>query len=140
MEQIIHALQETLRRGGYSMTTVRKKVFLVLLDKEPQTMREIIAQLPDIDRASIYRCTKLFEKLHIITKLQIGWKYKLELSGEFGQHHHHMTCLKCGDVQVLEASGAIEEEITRLTGESGFKPTSHLLEVRGVCQTCQSLS
>lgn len=119
------------------MTTVRRKVFLALLDKEPQTMREIIVQLPEIDRASIYRCTKLFEKLHIITKLQMGWKYKLELTGEFGRHHHHMTCLTCGTVQVLEASGIIEEEIVKLAGKSGFKPTSHLLEIRGICERCK---
>lgn len=137
MEPLLHTLKETLSRGGYSMTTVRRKVFLVLLDKEPQTMREIIAQLPDIDRASIYRCTKLFEKLHIVTKLQMGWKYKLELTGEFGRHHHHMTCLTCGNVQVLEASRIIEEEIAKLASESGFKPTSHLLEVRGVCESCK---
>lgn len=137
MEPLLHLLKETLSRGGYSMTTVRAKVFLVLLDKEPQTMREIIAQLPDVDRASIYRCTKLFEKLHIINKLQMGWKYKLELTGEFGRHHHHMTCLTCGKTQVLEASRVIEEEIAKLAGESGFRATSHLLEVRGICERCK---
>ena len=137
MEPLLHMLKETLSRGGYSMTTVRRKVFLALLDKEPQTMREIVTQVPDVDRASIYRSTKLFEKLHIITKLQMGWKYKFELTGEFGSHHHHMTCLTCGKVQVLEANRVIEDEIAKLANENGFKPTSHLLEVRGICEHCK---
>lgn len=137
MDQLLHTLQETLKRAGYSMTTARKKVFLVMLDKEPQTMREITAQLPDIDRASIYRNITLFEELHIVARLQMGWKYKLELTGEFGKHHHHMTCIACGRMQVLQASQGIEKEIIRLTGESEFSPTSHLLEVRGICHQCK---
>ncbi|HEY5695682.1 MAG TPA: transcriptional repressor [Candidatus Saccharimonadales bacterium] len=137
MEQLLRTLQETLRGAGYSMTTVRKKVFLALLDKEPQTMREITTQLPEVDRASIYRVIALFEKLHIVAKLQMGWKYKLELTGEFGRHHHHMTCIKCGRVQVLEASRVIEDEIAKLTNESDFTATSHLLEIRGLCRNCK---
>ena len=38
MNQALETLTKKLKDGGFSLTTVRKAIFLSLLDKEPQTI------------------------------------------------------------------------------------------------------
>lgn len=90
-----------------------------------------------VDRASLYRTIDLFEQLGVVQRLTIGWKYKLELSDAFAAHHHHMSCLKCGDVASFNESVLIESELERLAASYGFEATGHQLELRGICKKCQ---
>lgn len=138
MNSALDLLASTLKSNGFSLTKVRKTVFLQLMDKEPQTMGELAKALEHkMDRASIYRVIDLFEKLGIAERLQLGWKYKIELSDSFATHHHHMTCINCGRVQSFEESATIEFELKQLAYEAGFKETGHQLEIRGLCSHCQ---
>ena len=90
-------LQKVLRDNGYSLTNARKIIIDNLWDSEPQSTNELIDKLHgEIDRASLYRNITLFEKLGLIQRVYIGWKYKIELSDVFSNHHHHISCLKCG--------------------------------------------
>lgn len=139
MTDHLATLTTTLKQQGYSVTDARKTVFLALLDKEPQTINELTKATADsLNRASLYRVIELFEQLGIVQRLQIGWKYKLELSDSFAAHHHHMSCITCGRVQPFEESAVIEFELKQLAQERGFQETGHQLEVRGVCQNCQT--
>ena len=137
MENALSTLVSTLKSNNYSLTTARKLVFRALLDKEPQTMAELTKTLgTKIDRASIYRVVALFEQLGIVDRLQIGWKYKLELSDSFRAHHHHITCTSCGKTQMFEESRVIEFELKQLAEEAGYVETGHQLELRGLCRSC----
>lgn len=138
MLEALQLLNSSLHNNGQSITKVRKAIFLQLLDKEPQTMHELVAALPTVDRSSIYRTVELFIKLRIIEKIQMGWKYKLELTDEFGHHHHHMTCLKCGSTVPIEGDPEIENSLLDLTSRANFKMTGHTLEINGYCQKCLS--
>lgn len=139
MQNALNTLAASLKSGGYSMTAARKTVFLALLDKEPQTIGELVKVIGNkIDRASIYRVVSVFEQLDIVDRLQIGWKYKLELSDRFAVHHHHITCSSCGRVEAFEESRTIEFEIKQLAVQAGFTETGHQLELRGMCKTCQT--
>lgn len=139
MQEALRTLATNLKSNGYSLTKPRTAVFLALLDKEPQTMGELVKTLEgQIDRASIYRIAALFEKLGIVERLQIGWKYKLELSDSYAAHHHHITCTNCGRVQAFEESSIIEFELKQLAAEIGFTETGHQLELRGLCANCQN--
>lgn len=138
MNDTLQKLTTTLKSNGYSLTAARRIVFTALLDKEPQTIAELTtATAGKINRASLYRVIELFEKLGIVQRLQIGWKYKLELSDDFTAHHHHMTCINCGRVQPFEENATIEFELKQLAKEAGFKETGHQLEIRGLCAVCQ---
>jgi Fur family transcriptional regulator, ferric uptake regulator len=90
MTDISNQLQNLLRSSGYSLTTPRKIVFTALQHKEPQTIHDIVASCQtQIDRASVYRTIQLFEQLGVVQRMQIGWKYKLELSDKFSAHHQN---------------------------------------------------
>lgn len=137
MSDLLEQFAATLKANSYSLTEPRQLVFTALKGKEPQTMQEIItACRRQIDRASVYRTISLFESLNIVQRLQIGWKYKLELSDAFHSHHHHMTCSHCSKTFALAEDSKLEKELKRLAKKQGFAMTGHQLEIQGLCHRC----
>lgn len=131
-------LGQHLRTHGFSVTSARYIVFSALEDKEAISMAELVAACGDrLDRATVYRTITLFEELGIVRRVQIGWKYKLELTDSFSNHHHHLTCTKCGSVTPLSEDIDLEERLKELSALYKFKPTDHQLEIRGLCHACQ---
>ena len=131
-------LVATLKEHRQVITVPRQLVFQALQHQEPLTMRELVTRA-GVDRATVYRTVALFEQYGIVERLQTGWKYKLELSGDFHEHHHHATCLQCGKTFVLAEDPAIERSLQRLAQTAGFQLTRHQLELQGYCSQCQKL-
>jgi len=141
MAEPLEQLKNTLKQHGQSLTKARQVIFAALVDKEPQTMREVVAGCAEqVDRASVYRTIALFERIGVVQRLQIGWKYKLELSDAFHHHHHHLTCLKCGRTFPLPADEQLEKRLKALAGSRNFIMRGHQLEIQGLCQTCHKTS
>ena len=139
MVQDVYRLKSTLKDRGYSLTLVRRTVFEILSDHDALSMNELINKVGvAADRASVYRTVQLFELLGIIHRVQIGWKYKLELSDAFVSHHHHLTCLNCGKVIPLDEDAALEKELVKLARQNDFEATGHQLEIRGYCSDCHA--
>lgn len=99
-------------------------------------MQQLVAACPGIDRASVYRVVSLFEQLGIVQRLQIGWKYKLELSDTFSHHHHHLTCLKCGRIIDFDEAPALEKDLYHIAKNNNFQIRGHQLEIQGLCRNC----
>jgi len=140
MTDVSTQLVSTLKQEGFSLTKPRQLVFEALQNYEPQTMRELVARCgANLDRASLYRTIALFEQLGIVQRLQIGWKYKLELSDAFSHHHHHFSCVRCGRLIALEEDPSLEARLHELAKAANFVPQDHQLEIRGLCDNCSSL-
>ncbi len=128
----------TLKKNKYSLTQARTLVFEALQDEEPLSMSELLTKLEGmIDRASLYRTITLFEKLGIVQRLQMGWKYKIELADDFNFHHHHITCKNCGLTLPVREDLTLEASIRTLAMEYGFAEVTHQLEMHGLCPRCQ---
>lgn len=137
MTEPLQQFKTTLKTGKQSLTKSRLAVFKALQDKEPQTMREVVeACKGQVDRASVYRTIALFEKLGVVQRLQIGWKYKLELSDAFHHHHHHLTCSKCGRTIPLPEDRQLEARLHTLSRTQNFIMKGHQLEIQGLCADC----
>lgn len=137
MAEPLQQFKTTLKTAGYSLTKTRQMVFTALQDKEPQTMAEVVAACTGLaDRASVYRTIALFERLGIVQRLQIGWKYKLELSDAFHHHHHHLTCRRCGKTIPLPEDAQLEKRLEDLAVTQNFAMHGHQLEIQGLCQNC----
>lgn len=90
-----------------------------------------------IDRASLYRTIGLFEKLGLVQRIYIGWKYKVELSDIFTHHHHHISCSNCGKIVAIKEEEQIERLLRTLASQYGFVAQGHQLEIQGLCAHCQ---
>src|SRR4051812_18203711 len=117
----VEQLKITLKQQGQSLTAPRRAVFAALQDKEPQTMRDVVTACRGLaDRASVYRTVGLFEQLGIVQRLQIGWKYKLELGDTFHRHHHHLTCTGCGAVIPFDEDPVLEKSLQAAASSKKF--------------------
>ncbi len=130
-------LVKTLKGAGQSLTTARRTVFKALRTDEPQTMHQLVAACPGVNRASVYRTVALFERLGVVQRLQIGWKYKLELGEAFRPHHHHLTCLRCDKLVEIIEDRQLEARLHGLAGQQGFSMKAHQLEIQGLCAECR---
>lgn len=130
--------ESMLKSSGYSVTKPRKSLFKMLLANHTVTIRDLINRLSKQDQASIYRNIKLFEMLGIASKLNLGWKSKLELSDLFLHHHHHLICVSCDKVMDLHDDLPIELSIAQVANQQNFTPLSHQLEIRGYCHGCST--
>ncbi|MDB5161019.1 MAG: transcriptional regulator, Fur family transcriptional regulator, ferric uptake regulator [Candidatus Saccharibacteria bacterium] len=138
---MINTLRALLKQKGYSLTKPRLIVFGVLAGKEPQTMAEIIGLTANkIDRATVYRTIELFEQAGIAHRLNIGFKYKIELTEVFNGHHHHLHCTACGRTFPLPANPMLETMIDTVASKADFAPRGHQLEIYGLCQNCSKPS
>ncbi len=131
-------LHKILKDNGYSVTVARTVVCQLLWDKEPQSMHDLAENSRTLlDRASLYRTISLYEKLGIVQRIYIGWKYKIELSDIFSHHHHHISCQSCGKIVAITDEDHIEQLITDLAMRHGFQAQNHQLEIRGLCAACK---
>lgn len=137
MIEPIKQLQSTLKDRALSTTYARKQVFMALLDKEPQTMNQIVSACPAIDRTSVYRTINLYERLGVAKRMQIGWKYKIELAGNFHSHHHHLTCMHCGSTTPFEEDPQLLTSLEKIVRQNDFEMREHQLEIQGLCKNCR---
>lgn len=124
-----------LKANEQSITKARLRVFEALLGQEPLTMHELVDRIEQVDRASVYRAIDLFERLGIVQRLNTGWKYKLELTDKFAEHHHHLTCIECG-LTIPMNETELENLIAELAATHRFKPIAHQIELQGICALC----
>jgi Fe2+ or Zn2+ uptake regulation protein len=132
MEEEITSL---LKTQGFTATKTRLEVFRKLVAHQPATMQTLISALPHIDRATVYRTILLFIDLGIAKKVYTGFKYRVELADSFQEHHHHLTCLRCGSVIDIHTP-EIEYAIEQTAANNGFRPIRHDLEISGYCSSC----
>ena len=137
MSPELQRFKEVMRKNGSFVTKQRLELFKYLQASPAVTINKLIADLADQDQATVYRNIKLFERFGIISRLQLGWNSKLELSSAFHDHHHHMSCNNCGKVIAWEEDPTIELRIQTVALKLGFIPQDHQLEIRGLCQSCQ---
>jgi Fur family ferric uptake transcriptional regulator len=131
--------EATLKDGGFNLTKTRRLVFGLLYKQEPQSINELNHKINGkLDRVTLYRTLQLFEKLAIVQRVYSGWKYNIELTDSFSYHHHHMSCMHCGQVTSFRESEEIEQLIDKLGKSEHFQVTTHLLEIQGLCQACQA--
>lgn len=138
MEAAILQCCRALTDQRASITQTRLIIFKELYAKPPLTVAELqSACIPRVNRATVYRTVRLFEAAGIIHRVAVGWKTKLELSDQFGAHHHHANCVQCGGVMQLVENPGLERKVRDLASIIGFELHSHQLELRGICSDCQ---
>lgn len=140
MTSSTETLQNLLKQNGFSITRQRLVVFNALVEQEPITINELLKKTSkQLDKVSVYRIIDTFEKIGVVQRLNIGWKYKIELTDKFADHHHHLVCLKCGKIIPINEH-ALENFIEDIANQNKFQPKDHQVEIQGYCKQCQAAS
>lgn len=92
-----------------------------------------------VSRASIYRTLPLLVESGLLREVHSSEKHS-HYEHIFGhEHHDHLICTKCG--RTIEfTDDRIEALQDRVCERHGFLPTSHILEITGVCGDCQGMA
>ncbi len=93
---------------------------------------------PDIGMATIYRTLDLLSELAVLQRMDFGdgrSRYELNKS-EDAHHHHHLICVRCGQVMEFEDDllDSLEHAIEK---KSRFQIVNHQLKFYGYCDKCR---
>lgn len=132
----------TLVRHGHRVTGPRRAVLDAVLAKpRPFTAEQLVAELGDsragapIGRATVYRTLEILASVDVLSRLIGADGHPSYVVGTPG-HRHHLLCSGCGAAVSFTAC-PVDELVQTLTRDTDFAIHGHLLEVFGVCPTCQ---
>ncbi|WP_046159885.1 Fur family transcriptional regulator [Caldanaerobacter subterraneus] len=132
-------LKEKLKEKGFKLTTQRRVILDVIMEnKNKHLSSEEIYDLvkrkyPEIGLATVYRTLQLFEELGLVYKLNFDeGRNRYELYQEDAHQHHHLICLKCGNV--IEMEGDLLEDLEKLIEKTkNFEIVDHNAKFYGYC-------
>jgi Fur family ferric uptake transcriptional regulator len=136
----MEVLREYIRRHGLRFTPEREAIVKEVFSRHDHfTVDELYLSLRGkrpISRASLYRAVPLLIDAGLISEVfQDSGQTRYEHT--FGHAHHcHLRCRSCG--AVIEFHEPLLSEVeARVSGEHGYAPGGHRLEVLGTCPACQ---
>ncbi len=139
-DSAIRLFKTTLRTNNHSVTKTRLIVFNLLKGQEPISMNSLLRIGKNrFDRASLYRTINLFEEIGVAHRVNLGWKYKIELTDKFAHHHHHLSCTNCGRVIPIREDDELEKLIIQISDTHNFSASKHQIEIQGLCSKCMRL-
>ncbi|MFZ3231584.1 MAG: transcriptional repressor [Pseudobdellovibrio sp.] len=138
--------KKMIRSMGLKVTEQRLLILACMHDAElvpgerHVTAQELFEKVNALDKgvgfATVYRFLRNLAEKNLATEVRMGGQpSRYELTS--ADHHDHLTCTKCGKICEFENS-KIEKLQKQVAEHFGFILTSHILELYGVCPSCQT--
>src|SRR5665647_467008 len=90
---------------------------------------------PTISLGTVYRNLEVLSetgKTYLTSFADGKARYELAVKG----HHHHLVCMKCGEIEDIIAC-PMAREIESIVESRDFEPLHHYFEVYGYCRNCK---
>ena len=135
----IEQFERLCRERGLPMTTQRRTVFEMILEREDhptadQIYDQVRRQIHTISRTSVYRILETLVELGLITRIcHPGSAARFDPKT---QRHDHLICLRCEEIIDLEEkkrSEVVWPDVRRY----GFEIRDHHIHFRGLCAACR---
>jgi Fe2+ or Zn2+ uptake regulation protein len=135
---LIEDFKNILKEKGLKCTSSREMILEIFSgNKRPIRAEDSYNKLKNkIDEATIYRTISSFKKVGLIRRVNLRREsVYFELNND---HHHHIVCEKCGEIEDFKENSEIEKILGRIVEKSSrFKIINeHSLELFGVCSKC----
>ena len=147
MAATVHeVVAEKLHAHAQRLTRARRDIVDVLAGAAgPLTIPEILATRTGLAQSSVYRNLAVLEEAGVVHRMLTRDDFaRYELAEDLTGHHHHLVCSRCGRVEDLPASPALEQSVAaavdEAAGQVGFRTHRHRLDLVGVCARCASES
>jgi len=134
-------IEQTLRQRDYKITSQRRTIINAIINnREHLTPAEIHERVcrehPGIGLVTVYRTLEILSELGLICEMHAGGNCRSYLIRRPAEHHHHLICSDCGTVIDFTDCDLGELE-RRLSRETSFEISGHLLEFMGQCRKCR---
>ncbi len=133
-------LKKIIRSMGIKVTDQRMAILEEIHSGDDHvTAQEVYEHLshkyPDIGFATVYRFLRTLTNYKILSEVRIqGLPARYEWADK--KHHDHISCSTCGKISEFE-NDEIERLQLQISKSLGYKLTHHILELYGVCDSCQ---
>ncbi len=131
-----------LRRAGQRYSSRRRAlVEIVAAAGKPCSIPEILKARRGLAQSSVYRNLAILEQAGVARRIVTGEDFaRFELAEELSEHHHHLVCSSCGNVEDVALPPNLERRmegtLTEVAASAGFTPAAHRLDVIGTCRQC----
>ena len=98
------------------------------------TAEDINTRLPALGRATIFRTIKLLQDTQKLCKTVL-FDGTVRYSLDTGLHHHHLICVKCGDIKEMR-SMELERVLRVAAKKIPDQVVGHSLEIYRICSNC----
>jgi Fur family ferric uptake transcriptional regulator len=140
-DALLERFKRVLRDNGLKYTKQREVLLQTLYNNsEHFTPEQLYLHIKErhpglnVGIATVYRSLNLLEESGMVTSISFGAQgKKFELANK--PHHDHMICRQCGVIVEFEDQ-IIEKRQLAIAKEHGFKLTSHIMQLYGVCSEC----
>lgn len=138
---LLASFKELLKNNSLKFTKQREVVLKTLYEKNEHFTPEDLyiflkSTYPELNIgiATVYRTLNLLEESHMVTSISFGVAgKKFELANK--PHHDHMICKSCGLIIEFQ-NDRIEQLQLEIAQANRFIITSHLMQLRGLCEEC----
>jgi Fur family transcriptional regulator, ferric uptake regulator len=133
-----------LRENGYKLTSQRHAVLNVIASRHDHMTPEAIYEEtlltnPDIGLVTVYRTLDILSKLKLVCRVHAPDGCRSYMMRRPAGHHHHLVCSGCG--KVVDFTGCTLSDMEqKLSQDTMFDISGHLLEFYGLCPECRSTS
>lgn len=135
-----------LSQHGYRLTAPRAAIVEAMLTHtRPFTAEQLVAEIragepgrsgAPVGRATVYRTLEILAAINVLTRLIQPDGHPAYILDALG-HRHHLVCSGCGTA-IAFTRCPVDDLVRTLTRDTDFQIHDHLLEVFGVCPTCQA--
>jgi Fur family transcriptional regulator, ferric uptake regulator len=139
----VHAvIDQQLRRTRQRYTLGRRQLVELLMAADgPVTIPELIDLGAKQSQSSLYRNLAILEQAGAVRRLtSTDDTGRYELAEELSEHHHHLVCSSCGEIEDITLTGKVEaalhEAVETARRERDFVVDAHHLELVGTCSGC----
>jgi Fe2+ or Zn2+ uptake regulation protein len=131
-----------LREQGYKLTPQRHAVLKAIASSHDYLRPEAIFEIahtsyPRLGLVTVYRTLDILSALNLVCRIHAPDGNQGYMMRRPIEHHHHLVCSRCSRAVDFTACPTVELE-DKLTRETGFAISGHLLEFYGLCPDCQS--
>lgn len=138
---LLEKFKKILKESGLKYTRQREVVLKILYHSDkhytPEALYlEVKEKAPELNIgiATVYRTLNLLEESEMVTSISFGTAgKKFELANK--PHHDHLICKHCGKIIEFE-NATIERQQALIAKEYKFKLTGHLMQLYGICESC----
>lgn len=129
---------ERLRASGLKLTPRRRAIIETFIDRAGHLSPHDVWQRlrRDFTRCglpSVYRNLESLAECGILTRIQQfdRKKHYALCPAHQGRHHHHITCINCGKVDMIEECAFANKKRLK-----GYRLISHYVQINGICADC----
>ncbi|HEX2280341.1 MAG TPA: Fur family transcriptional regulator [Thermomicrobiales bacterium] len=131
-----------LQDRGYRLTAPRRTIVEnVLAFEHAFSADDLVKKVDEVDpgvgRATVFRTLDVLVHTGLLDRLHgpDGCHSYVHGMGS-DMHYHHLVCSSCGVVVPFEGC-TVDDMLADLQRNTNFEISNHMLEVFGLCETCQ---